>query len=263
MFARDRLSQALFQEIYRHGQGIFLDLRNVTEEQWQNDPFSASLRYVLGDRVGGVSRPLRIAPAAHHSMGGVKIDDRGVTSVPGLFAAGEVTGGLHGANRAGGNALSETVVFGAIAGNSAADWVQGSGANNRQSILRRLDDRLRAQHSIRLVRNEAGLSRALDNVREILGGFSFSGPAKERILTTTQLGAIEQRSAARVASLILEAAVRRSESRGSHCREDYPEQNDQQWLGHLQVKTSPDGDVWEFVSQKEAGSEIRQTATVR
>jgi fumarate reductase (CoM/CoB) subunit A len=215
-------------------------------------------------------------------MGGVKIDGRGATSVPGLFGAGEVTGGLHGANRAGGNALSETVVFGAIAGNSAADWVKGSTAKDRRSVLRRLDERFREQQSIRyvetdylerireimweeggIVRNEAGLSRALDNMREILGEFSFSAPGSEKTLTSAQVGSIELRSAARVASLILEAAIRRTESRGSHFREDYPEQNDRQWLGHLQVKTSPDADVWEFVSQTEAGSEICQTATVR
>ncbi|MGO9691197.1 MAG: FAD-binding protein [Syntrophobacteraceae bacterium] len=282
MIARDRLSQALFQEIYRNGQKIFLDLRGVTEEQWQSDPFSAILRYVLGDRVGGVRRPLRIAPAAHHTMGGVKIDGRGATSVPGLFGTGEVTGGLHGANRAGGNALSETVVFGAIAGNSAAEWVKGSDTKERRSVLRRVDERFRAQRSIPyaetdlmerirrimwedggIVRNEAGLSRASENVREILGGFSFSGPGSEKTLTPAQADAIELRSAARVASLILEAAIRRTESRGSHFREDYPEQNDRQWLGHLQVKTSPDGGVWEFVPQTEAGSEIRQTRTVR
>ncbi len=91
--ARDRLSQALFREIYQNGHGIFLDLRGVIEEKWQDDPFSASLRHILGDRLGALERPLRVAPAAHHTMGGVRIDGRGATSVPGLFAAGEVTGG--------------------------------------------------------------------------------------------------------------------------------------------------------------------------
>jgi fumarate reductase (CoM/CoB) subunit A len=214
-------------------------------------------------------------------MGGVKIDDRGATSVPGLFAAGEVTGGLHGANRMGGNALSETQVFGAIAGNSAADWAKGSGAKERRSVLKRLDERFRAQQSIPygetdfmerirkimwedggVVRNEAGLSRALGNMREILGEFSFSGPGSEKTLTPVQAGAIELRSAARAASLILEAAIRRTESRGSHFREDHPKQNDEQWLGHLQVRTSPDGDVWEFISQMDVAS-VRQTRIVR
>ncbi len=266
--ARDRLSHALFQEIYRNGQGIFIDLRDVAEEKWQSDPFSAAMRHILGDRRGAVSRPLRVAPAAHHTMGGVKIDGKGATCVPGLFAAGEVTGGLHGANRMGGNALSETLVFGARAGNSAAHWARASGAEERRSVLRRLDERFRAPQGIRygesdlldrirkimweeggIVRNETGLSRSLGNLREIIGSFSFSGPASEKKLTPAQVGAIELRSAARAACLILEAAIRRTESRGSHCRQDYPKQNDQQWRGHLEVRAAPLGDVWEFISE--------------
>jgi succinate dehydrogenase/fumarate reductase flavoprotein subunit len=261
--ARDRLSQALFREIYRNCRGIFLDLRNITEEIWQNDPFSASVRHILESRHGSLSRPLRVAPAAHHTMGGVVIDGRGATSVPGLFAAGEVTGGLHGANRMGGNALSEAVVFGARAGISAADWAKGNGAKVRQSVLSILDERVRARQGdgcreadlpgkIRrimwedggILRNEKGLSRALDGMWEILRG--FSGPANKK--SPARAGAIELRFSTRAACLILEAALRRKESRGSHFREDYPEQNDRQWLGHLQVgRSTSRGDEWEFV----------------
>jgi len=266
--ARDRLSQANFQEIYRDGHGVFLDLRKVTEEKWLDDPFSAAMRHILGDRCGAFGRPLRVAPAAHHTMGGVRIDGECATSVPGLFAAGEVTGGIHGANRLGGNALSETVVFGARAGISATNWAKGSGAKVGQSVLRRLDERLSAWHCIQypetnlmdkirrvmwdeggVLRNEAGLSRAFHSMREILDSFSFSGPRSEKSLTPAHVDAIELRSAAKVASLILEAAIRRKESRGSHYREDYPSQDDQQWRGHLQVRTAPDGDAWEFVPE--------------
>jgi succinate dehydrogenase/fumarate reductase flavoprotein subunit len=264
--ARDRLSQALFQEIYRNGRGISLDLRGVTEEKWLSDPFSASLRHILADRHGALGRPLRVAPAAHHTMGGVRIDGTGATSVPGLFAAGEVTGGLHGANRLGGNALSETMVFGARAGNAAADWAKANGAQKRQSVSRRLDEKLQARQNTPhgeadflgklrkimweeggILRNGTGLSRALDGVREILA--SFSGPGSIKTPAPAQAGAIELRFAAQAACLILEAAGRRKESRGSHCRQDYPEQNDPQWRGHLRVRRcAPGGDKWEFVS---------------
>ena len=104
--ARDSLSQALFKEIYQEGQAVFLDLTDLIEEEWRIDPFSAAMIPLLRERCGAMTRPLRIAPAAHHTMGGIRIDQNGATSVPGLFAAGEVTGGLHGANRMGGNALS-------------------------------------------------------------------------------------------------------------------------------------------------------------
>ena len=103
-------------EIYRHGNDVWLDLRDVSESEWNAEPFSASTRNVLGEHYGAKHRSVRVAPLAHHVMGGVCIDAQGATCVPGLFAAGEVTGGLHGANRRGGNALTETVVFGARAG---------------------------------------------------------------------------------------------------------------------------------------------------
>jgi len=169
----------------------------------------------------------------------------------------------------GGNALSETLVFGARAGNSAADWAKGNGPEERRSVLRRLRERSCALESLRggetvlldrirkimwedggIMRNEEGLSSALGNMREILGSFSSSGPGSKKTLTPDQVSAIELSSAARAASLILEAAVRRLESRGSHFRQDYPEQNDRQWLGHLQVKAVPNGDVWGFVAKR-------------
>lgn len=99
-----------------------------------------------------------------------------------------------------------------------------------------------------IVRSEAGLSRALGKIREILGSLSHSAPEKGNQLTPVQIGAMELRSAARAASLILEAAIMRKESRGSHYREDYPNRNDGQWLGHLQLKEAGDKDVCEFIS---------------
>ncbi len=140
--ARDRLSQALFKEIYRDGLDVWLHLQGLSDENWQIDPFSSALRHLLGERYGARRRPLRVAPVAHHVMGGVSIDHRGVTTVPGLFAAGEVAGGLHGANRMGGNALSETLVFGARAGTAAAEWAKQSSAYNEQSLLERLQSAL-------------------------------------------------------------------------------------------------------------------------
>ena len=139
--ARDRLSQALFREIYRNGHEVWLDLRQLPEDQWQIDPFAAAIGPILGERYGAVHRPVRVAPVAHHVMGGVRIDASGATSVPGLFAAGEIAGGLHGANRMGGNALSETLVFGARAGSAAAAWAKQAGHGTRQTLLEQLKER--------------------------------------------------------------------------------------------------------------------------
>ncbi len=267
--ARDRLSQALFTEIYRNGKHVLLDLRSLSEEQWRIDPFSASVRHLLGDRCGARQRPVRVAPAAHHTMGGVKITDTCETSVPGLFAAGEVTGGLHGANRLSGNALSETLVFGARAGNSAAHWARERTDGSSQACLQQLSERRPGEGSAKftgadlqerlrkimwqdggVVRNQEGLLRALDAVREIHDQVvRLSSECESQELTN----ALELRSATRVATLILNAALQRRESRGAHFREDFPEQDDEKWRGHLQVHVDPGGeDVWHFEPEQPA-----------
>lgn len=261
--ARDYLAQALFREIYRSGRKVWLDLRDLKEDQWRIDPFSTAITPIFTRRYGALSRPLLVAPAAHHLMGGVKINSLGATSVPGLFTAGEVAGGLHGANRMAGNALSETLVFGARAGSAAGNWAAGVADYDPKPILRQLDERAlewgRVQSSpadlmaeLRntmwedggILRNQTGLTRALEVVKRISAESrpSTSGPGAQGLKK-----AIELRSAIRAATLILEAALRRRESRGAHFREDFPKQDDQNWLGHLQVQVTSTGEeVWRF-----------------
>ncbi|MHC1727975.1 MAG: FAD-binding protein [Syntrophobacteraceae bacterium] len=260
--ARDRLSQALFRETYREGRTVFLDLRALTDDNWNIDPFSSSMRHIFENRYKSNERALRVAPAAHHTMGGVKIDARGATSVPGLFGAGEVTGGLHGANRLGGNALTETLVFGAKAGEAAAEWAKTPPGTDRKFMLPLLDEKLSAWRSAPpagtdllkklrgimwdeagILRNQEGLTRAREAVKDLCSTYESSSPAGRENLR----GAIELRSATRAALLIIEGALRRLESRGAHSREDFPDQNDKEWQGHLQVRMNANGDnLWEF-----------------
>ena len=264
--ARDQLSRALFTEIHRNGEAVWLDLRGLSEEEWRIDPFSASTVKLLGERYGASCRPVRVAPMAHHVMGGVKIDPRGATSVPGLFAAGEVTGGLHGANRMGGNALAETLVFGARAGEAAANWVEGKALKNCDGVSEKLhktfrkscddsrggstDERLRKLQQIMwedggILRNEEGLGRALSAVDEMER--SAGAPATAHA-DGAGVGSIRLRSALRAARLVLEGARKRCESRGAHFREDFPTQDDLTWRGHLQVHLDPQGEIhWHFV----------------
>jgi succinate dehydrogenase/fumarate reductase flavoprotein subunit len=262
--ARDRLSQALFTEIYKSNEAVFLDLRKVSAQKWCEDPFSASTYHILGERYGAIDRPVLVAPMAHHTMGGVCIDTHGATSVPGLFAAGEVTGGLHGANRMGGNALSETLVFGARAGEAAAAWAKDNGKvpttdlfkdaelEKFASVLKTADpnaSRFIAHLSkilwkeAGITRNRHGLEHALNTIKTISTdvlqsnlGYHLDGQPKSEILF-----------GARVASLIIQAALKREESRGAHFREDFADQDDKNWQGHLQVEQSRDGQAhWNF-----------------
>jgi fumarate reductase (CoM/CoB) subunit A len=260
--ARDYLAQSLFREIYRRGHAVWLDLRGLAEEKWWIDPFSAALGPILIKRYGARDRPLRVAPAAHHVMGGVKIDAMGATSVAGLFAAGEVAGGLHGANRMAGNALSDTLVFGARAGSAAAQWVAGASRGDHRSVLQQLQGRALEGSRVNadgaylrerlatimwedggILRNQAGLTRALEAARSLASETgSTAGPGPQDLKRALELDA-----AATTATLILGAALIRGESRGAHWREDFPNQDDEAWLGRLQVRVTPKGEeVWHF-----------------
>jgi fumarate reductase (CoM/CoB) subunit A len=165
----------------------------------------------------------------------------------------------------GGNALSETLVFGARAGSAAAVWVNRSGGGDRPTLFKALCERARKWSSgtpiggelkdrLRkimwedggIIREAKGLSRALGAVKDIQNEASAS-PSKSELNGKELLDLIELRSATRVAALILEAALMRRESRGAHFREDFPGQNDAQWQGHLQVHLAPGGEnVWQF-----------------
>jgi succinate dehydrogenase/fumarate reductase flavoprotein subunit len=262
--ARDRLSQALFTEIYNRDQKVFLDLRKVSAQKWCEDPFSASTYHILGERYGAIHRPVRVAPMAHHTMGGVRIDTNGATSVPGLFAAGEVTGGLHGANRMGGNALTETIVFGARAGEAASAWVK---ENDKAPTTELFKDAELEKYTSVLTTAEPNASRFMANLSSILWkeagiirnrhGLEHALNAVKTISTEVLKSGIgshfnvqpgtELLLGARVASLIIQAALKREESRGSHYREDFADQDDKNWQGHLQVKQSRDGQAhWNF-----------------
>jgi len=262
--ARDRLSQALFRESHREGQEVWLDLRQVSRDTWEEDPLSASTRDLLGERHRAGHQPIRVAPMAHFFMGGVSVDPVGASSVPGLYVAGETAGGVHGANRMGGNALTETLVFGARAGEAAARWA-GDPQGKARGLMEELQEamvpmnatgdrpkasQLRARlrkilwEDGGILRDEAGLGRVMRDVEGIrgeLGEDRLPQDAREaeRIL--------ELRLAVRTASLILQAALRREESRGAHFREDFPKPDDERWLGHQKVSLSPEGaEVWSF-----------------
>jgi len=124
---KDVQSRLIFKEIRDHGAtphgGVWFDATAVPEEKWQG-PYLPYLNRYLACGIDLRKEPVEIAPAAHTSCGGVRIDETCRTGIPGLIACGEVAGGLHGANRLGGNAGLETMVFGRIAGQTAAQMAE-------------------------------------------------------------------------------------------------------------------------------------------
>ncbi|HWU40971.1 MAG TPA: FAD-binding protein, partial [Candidatus Acidoferrum sp.] len=161
---RDDVIRAIWKEIQsgrgtEHG-GVFIDLTHssrgrdgLTEalEKWQPNQF----HYLKEMGVDLRERMVEAGPHVHFTMGGVAIDERGRTSVPGLFAAGEVSGNLHGANRISGNSLTETQVFGAIAGASAASFAKERGRATVAEFREEIGEARKAIHGLSVPRARA------------------------------------------------------------------------------------------------------------
>jgi succinate dehydrogenase/fumarate reductase flavoprotein subunit len=189
--------------------------------------------------------PVEVGPTTHFMMGGVVIDERCRTAVEALFAAGEDAGGVHGANRLGGNGVAESTVFGGIAGDVMAAFVEGRRAVPVPASS--LDERARAllaplgrpagadlyvlQRELRaamweragLVRDAAGLHDVLGVIDRIEGALDAVGIAGGRSFNTAWQDWLNLENQVTVARLIALSALERRESRGAHYRRDFPE----------------------------------------
>jgi len=232
--------------------GVYGDLSGVPEEELSK--FKKFLETCAAEHFDPSWQPYRWAPGVHHFMGGVVINTKCETGVPGLYAAGEVAAGVHGANRLAGNALTETQVFGAIAGAEAAESAlagprrpvspeQAASAVGRlMGIMEREDEvdalEVKAELTetmsvhVGVIRNEDGLRRASDAIdrirREKIGKLCLGHEKSLRRMATL----LEVENLALVGELVTSAALMRKETRGAHSREDYPEQ-DERWAKNI------------------------------
>ena len=247
--ARDRVALANYTEITqgRGGPngGVFLDITHLGKDEIL-ERLPRMYRQFLEYQMLDISQqPMEVAPTAHYSMGGVVVDpDTHATDVAGLYAAGEVTAGLHGANRLGGNSLSETVVFGRRAGEAAAGWSASRDLQLRdRTVVRAADEELSGlvrhgrqfarplQRALRdamwetcgVVRDQDGLRRGLDRVAELreLAGQVDVRPTSEGYADLAH--ALDLRASLVTAEATLLGALARTESRGAHQRRDHPE----------------------------------------
>jgi len=257
---RDTFSQAIIKEEER-GEKVFLDLRNLGDENWPSDNMAMSQRRMLRDRFSCSNRLLRISPMVHFFIGGASTDSDGKTEVPGLWAAGEVVGGLHGANRMGGNALSEIIVFGSRAGAAAAAWAQrekplrepGALIQSRwdrflkkwKSNGKGLSPRVLRKRMGAILWNQGGILREEKGLQSGLGELGkmktedLPWAASETPKET--LEKIEVDNGLLVSEMILRSALMRRESRGAHFRKDFSVMDDRNWKGNIFLRKSETG----------------------
>lgn len=176
---------------------------------------------------------IQVSSFSHASNGGIQIDSDGYTGVPGLYACGEVTGGMHGADRIGGLSTANGLVFGQRAGRAASAYAHTQSFDkepatvfkplvlkNRAAVKQHLQE-IMFQNAL-VIRNSQGLSEADSQLQKILDAFSFQETAAIEDVVASRLLYGELMTA----RCILKAALYRTESRGSHYREDYPQESD-------------------------------------
>jgi succinate dehydrogenase flavoprotein subunit len=210
--------------------------------------------------------PIHIKPGNHYAMGGVKTDVNGATSIPGLYAAGEVACvSVHGGNRLGANSLLDTLIFGRRSGQHAAarakqielgrpvqsalrdaerevaELVGRERGSRRVSELRRELGETMDQH-VAVFRTEDGIQTALETVKRLQEEATTAYiDDRGTVFNQDVMGAIELGFMLDCAECTCVAALHRTESRGAQYRTDYPERNDDEWLKHITVTRDDEG----------------------
>ncbi|HZU81128.1 MAG TPA: fumarate reductase/succinate dehydrogenase flavoprotein subunit [Acidimicrobiales bacterium] len=250
LLPRDEVARSINSEVKAgrgspHG-GVFLDIATRRSPEYIRRRLPSM--YHQFKELAGVditSEPMEVGPTCHYIMGGIRVDaDTEATTVPGLFAAGEVAAGLHGANRLGGNSLSDLLVFGRRAGMAASDHAEGVTGTpdfdlaEAQAIIAEAeapfgrdggespydvhqDLQRTMQELVGIIRTESELRQALDELDKLderAGNLSVQGG---RAYNPGWNLATDLPSMLTVSRLVTKGAIERKESRGGHTRDDY------------------------------------------
>jgi len=255
---RDKLAQTIMGELLAGRDvngGVVMDLTPISKERL------GPLGSLLPSGWHPHRKTLVVAPTTHFCMGGIVIDKNAETSLAGLFAAGEVTGGIHGANRLGGNALCEVFTFGGIAGRSAeiragelgfvdapGDMIDhekarlesrfGGTGENPKDLRRSLKEIMWFKAGI--LRDSKGLGEALEKIMELQ--FKTTKAAIKK--TSDLIRCLELENMLRLSEVVCRSALLRDESRGSHYRTDYPKEDNERWLQNIVVRKGENGPVY-------------------
>ncbi len=247
---RDRMAQAITSEINEGldvDDGVVLDLSPIPEDLLQR------LRPLFGTNPSLEKRRVIVAPTTHFCMGGVVVNERTETQIPGLFAAGEICGGVHGANRLGGNALTEVFVMGGLAARQAVkkagetdfpnlpapeikeekgrlEYSPAQPGKNARTLRSALKEAMWNKAGI--IRDHKQLTEALTAIEE-LNALSQDLP---RTSVNELRRFLETKNMLLVSEMVCRAALHRTESRGSHYRLDYEEEDNKGWLKNIFIR---------------------------
>jgi succinate dehydrogenase / fumarate reductase flavoprotein subunit len=277
LLTRDHVARAIVREVREgrgspHG-GVFLDiawirekLPNAAEHIKRKLPSMYHQFKQLAD-IDITTTPMEIGPTTHYIMGGVRVDgDTQMSTLPGLFACGEVAAGLHGANRLGGNSLSDLLVFGKLAGEHAARFAATNGATRVRDeearaaardalapfergdsgggpykIQQELQDTM--QDLVGIVRTEDEMRRALGCIGSFKERAAHVGVGGNREYNPGWHTALDLRHLLTISEAITLSALERKESRGAQFREDYPDRDPGYGTFNLIVRKGPRGEM--------------------
>jgi succinate dehydrogenase / fumarate reductase flavoprotein subunit len=276
LLTRDHVARCIVREIREgrgspHG-GVFLDiswikekLPNASDHIKKKLPSMYHQFKQLAD-IDITKEPMEIGPTTHYMMGGVRVNgDTQMSDVPGLFAAGECAAGLHGANRLGGNSLSDLLVFGQRAGKYAAQFAQqhGPGTFDRNVVANAAKEALEPfnrssgenpytiQHELQdmmqdlvgIVRQESEMVRALEVLAALGRRAAQTGVQGNREYNPGWHTALDLPNLLTVSEAITRAALERKESRGAHFRDDFPNKDEEFGKFNVVLRKRPDGQM--------------------
>jgi succinate dehydrogenase / fumarate reductase, flavoprotein subunit len=255
LLPRDEVARAINSEVKAgrgtpHG-GVYLDIASrLTPEQIKKRLPSMYHQFKELAGVDITKEPMEVGPTCHYVMGGIEVDaDTGAATVPGLFAAGECSGGMHGSNRLGGNSLSDLLVFGRRAGLGAADYVRalsnrpkvsedavetaakralapfetptnGAAAENPYTLQLELQQSM--NDLVGIIRKEEEITEALGRLDQLRERFKHIHVEGHRQYNPGWNLALDLRNLLLVSECVAKAALQRTESRGGHTRDDHP-----------------------------------------
>ena len=247
---RDVVARSIYSEIIEgrgtENGGVYLDISHL-DDDYIDEKLETMVLQFENVGVDIKHEPIEVAPTAHHFMGGLKIDTDGSTSIKNLFGAGEVCGGVHGANRLGGNALADTQVFGKISGESASKACKNTELKTNEKQVKEEASRIEnlvkegsikpkefknrikklMWEKVSIVRDEKTLNEALKELLEMQKELDNLSVSDKKQYNTDLVNALEVINMVEICILSVKSAILRRESRGAHFRSDFPETNDE------------------------------------